>query len=163
MSWPPAVSDFKAYFVREFSYGDGQDSVTDPDITRALNEALDGSYFSQGLWDTVQQRTTALLYLAAHLMVMNIQQMAGGLSAVPRGRGVRNAGEGVQVSKGVGPSNVTYMVPSPRVAENPMFLYFFMTTFGQRYMQMAEPRTVGNMAIVGGPNGYFPPDGFNPV
>lgn len=163
MSFPPAVADFKNYFVREFVYGDGSDAVMDADITRALNEAGDGSYFSRGLFDTIAQQTTAYLYLAAHLMVMNIQQMAGGLSAIPRGRGMRNVGESITVAKGIGQANVTYMPVPERVASSPTLLYFFMTTFGQRYMQMVTPRLIGNFAIVSGPNANFGPAPFNPV
>ena len=152
MAWPPQVADFKAYFVREFVYGQGQDAVTDADIARALTEAQDGSYFSVSLWDTLNQQITANLYLTAHLLVMNIQQMAGGLSAIPRGRGTRNVGESVPVSKGVGQASVTYMPVPPRVAESPTLLYFFMTTFGQRYMQMVTPRLIGNFQVVAGPD-----------
>lgn len=151
MAWPPTVDSFKSKFNREFIYGDGADKVQDGDIQRGLDEALDGSYFNQSLFDTEGQQTSALLYLAAHLMVMNIQA-AGGLSAVPRGRGVRNAGEGVMVSKGIGQVNVTYQVPPERVSSSPTLLYFFQTTFGQRYMQMVTPRLIGNAAVVCGPN-----------
>ena len=163
MPWPPVVSDFKAYFVREFVYGDGKDSVTDPDITRALNEAADGSYFSQSNWDTVAQSTTAFLYLTAHILVTNIQQMAGGLSAINRGRGVRSVGESVPVSKGIGQASVTYMQVPERVASSPTLLYFFMTAFGQRYMQMVAPRLIGNFAVVAGPNELTGPSINNSV
>ncbi len=148
-SWPPTIADFKAKFAREFVYDVGLDAVTDNDIQRGLDEAA--PLFNQSLFDIEADQKSAYLFIAAHNMVMNIQS-AGGLSAVPRGRGTRNVGEGVTVSKGVGQANVTYQVPPPRVAESPTLLYFFRTDFGQRYIQLVSPRLIGNMAVVSGPN-----------
>lgn len=153
-NFPPIVSDFQAQFSREFIYGTGLDSVTNNDIIRALNEA--GIMFNPCLWDTTTPIGTsseggiAYMYLAAHLMVLNIQQMAGGLSAIQRGKGVRNSAEGVAVSSGIGAASVTYQVPPPRVAENAILMDFFRTTFGQRYMAMIEPRLIGNVVTVSG-------------
>jgi hypothetical protein len=149
MGWPPAVADFKTKFAREFVYGTGLDAVTDNDIQRGLDEAGDGSLYSISNFDNPTQQANAYLYLAAHLMVVNIQG-AGGLSAIPRGRGVRNIGEGIQVSKGVGQANVAYMPVPDRVASSPTLLYLFQTTFGQRYMQMVAPRLIGNVQMVAG-------------
>lgn len=148
-SFPPTVGDFKTYFSREFNYSSGLDSVTDNDITRALGEVP--PLYNQALLDTTTDQINAYLYIAAHLMVMNIQG-AGGLSAIPRGRGVRNVGEGVAVAKGVGQANVTYQVPPDRVSSSPTLLYFFRTDFGQRYLAMVAPRLIGNIAVVCGPN-----------
>lgn len=153
MAWPPVRADFKTKFFREFIYGTGLDSVTDNDIDRALDEVP--PLFNQSLLDTTADQTSAYLYITAHIMVMNIQG-AGGLSAIPRGRGVRNVGEGVQVSKGIGQANVTYQVPPDRIAQSGTLLYFFRTDFGQRYIQMILPRLTGNMAVVAGPNANFP-------
>lgn len=155
-NFPPQVSDFQAQFPtgREFIYGTGFDAVKDTDIQRALNEA--GIMFNPDLWDgvtpigTSSEAGIAYMYLAAHLMVLNIQQMAGGLSAVPRGRGVRNSAEGVAVASGVGQASVTYQAPPPRVAENAVLMDLFRTTFGQRYITMMEPRLIGNVMVVSG-------------
>lgn len=153
-AFPPTVADYKGQFSREFTYGTGLDSATDNDIQRGLNEA--GIMFNAGLWDcttaigTSSEGGIAYLYLAAHLMVLNIQQMAGGLSAVPRGKGVRNSAEGIVVSAGVGAASVSYQVPPERVAQNSVLLDLFRTTFGQRYMAMLEPRLIGNVMIVSG-------------
>lgn len=149
MAWPPSIAEFQAQFVREFVYGTGYNSVQDADITRAITDSL--PFFNQSLFPDQQTILTAFLYLAAHTLVMNIQG-AGGLSARPFGRGVRNVGEGVQVSKGVGPTNTSYQVPPERIAQNPMFLYLFRTDFGQRYMMIMEPYTVGSAFVVCGPN-----------
>lgn len=153
MPFPPSVQDFKGFFVREFIYDVGLDSVTDNDISRALSEAY--VQYNPSLFDastligTLTESAIAFLYLAAHILVLNVQG-AGGLSALPRGRGVRNVGEGVVVSKGVGSANVSYQVPPPTVADSPILLYYFRTDFGQRYLQILMPRLIGNVALVGG-------------
>jgi len=165
-NFPPLVSDFKAYFVegREFIYGTGFDTVRDPDIQRGLNEA--GIMFNPSLWDTVTPIGTsseagiAYMYLGAHRMVMNIQQLSGGLSAVPRGKGTRNSPEGVVVASGVGSASVSYQVPPPRVAENAVLMDLFRTTFGQIYMAMLEPRLIGRVFVA---PGSFPAAPFGNV
>lgn len=149
MAWPPQSSDFKNYFQREFIYGPGHDAVTDSDINRALTEALDGSVFSVSLWDNLAQQTTAYLYLAAHLLWENIN-MAGGLSALPRGRGIRDYGEGIQASKGVGGANVNYVDPPDRIKSSPTLMRLWRSTFGMRYCQMVTPRLIGNFQVVSG-------------
>ena len=153
-NFPPQVTDFKAQFPREFPYGTGLDFVTDGDILSAIAEAW--ILFNPGLWDCTtpigrsSEASIAYNYLAAHVMVIKIQQMAGGLSATPRGKGTRNSAEGVVVASGVGAANVSYQVPPPRVAENAVLMDLFRTTFGQRYMAMIEPRLVGNIMVVSG-------------
>jgi hypothetical protein len=162
-NFPPLVSDFMAFFRpgREFIYGDGFDAVQIPDIQRGLNEA--GMQFNPDLWDTTtpvgstSEAGIAYMYLAAHRMVMAIQQLSGGLSAVPRGKGPRNAVQGVPVASGVGQANVSYQAPPPRVAESAVLLDLFMTTFGQIYMAMMEPRLVGNVYTV---PGHWPVSAF---
>ncbi len=157
-NFPPSVADFKAQFRREFIYDVGLNAVEDSDISRALNEA--GLMFNPCLWDsntpvgTSTEAGIAYMYLGAHLMVLNLQQMAGGLSAIPRGKGVRNSPEGVVVASGVGAAHVTYQVPPPRVAENAVLMDLFRTTFGQRYMAMIEPRLIANVAVVSGRSNF---------
>lgn len=162
MAFPPAVADFKAYFVREFIYGDGNDTVRDSDITRALNEAQDGSVFPNSVWDSVAQQTTANLYLTAHLLWENIN-MAGGLSAIPRGRGVRDYGEGIVVSKAVGQASVNYQAPPDYVAKSASLSRLWRSTFGMRYVQMLYPRLLGNVQVVAGPSADLQDQSRNPV
>lgn len=155
MAWPPSVSDFKDRFFREFIFGDGLDTITDRDITRALAEAGDGSLFSQSNFDTLPQQTTAFLYLAAHFIWKNVNQ-AGGLSAVPRGRGVRAAAEGITNSKGVGQVNVQYQAPPDWIAQSPTLSALWASPYGRDYLTMLGPRLRGNMAVVGGPDDITP-------
>lgn len=161
MSWPPVASDFKGYFTREFIYGQGQDSVTDADITRAINEANDGSVFPMSVWDSTVQQTNAFLYLTAHLLWENID-IAGGLSAIARGRGLNGDGEGITNSKTIEQVSVNYEPPPDRIKSSPYLSRLWRSKFGMRYCQMLTPRLIGNFAIVAGPDGCNP-SGYNPV
>lgn len=151
-NWPPAISDFKATFVREFNYGTGLDSVTDQDIQRGLNEM--SPLFNIILFDQPTDQMSAYLYGAAHFMVSNIQN-AGGLSAIPRGRGVRSSGSAPVTSKSVGSVSLSYQWPEI-VTNSPVLNQFTKTEFGSRYLQMVAPLLVGNAAIVCGPGPYGP-------
>lgn len=154
MAWPPAVSDFKAQFVREFIYGKGLDTITDNDIQRAINEAP--PRFNQSLLDTLTEQTSAFLYLAAHIMWVNIQN-AGGLSAVPRGRGVRATANGIVISKSVGQVSETDQAPPERISSSPTLSELWSSPFGRVYLGMISPRLIGNMAVVCGPNQVIVP------
>lgn len=150
--FPPAVSDFKAFFVREFAYGLTNDLVTDADVTRALSEA--GMDFNSGLWLNTVEMSTAYLYVAAHFLALNIQN-AGGLSASNLSRGVNSAGGGVIESKAVGSVSVGYAIPD-FVRQNPMLSQFMQTGFGQKYLALIWPRLVGNVLFVPGGSGCEP-------
>ena len=81
MNMPPAVGDFKTYFVRDFNFapsGDANnlDFITDTDITRAINEGLIN--FNQELFG--DNATTIFMYLAAYTLVVNLQNSAKGIS-----------------------------------------------------------------------------------
>lgn len=154
MAYPPVVVDFKAFWVREFIYGDGPDKVMDADITRALAEVI--PLFNAANLSTVAEQTVAYLYAAAHFLTINVQG-AGGLSAVKRGRGVRNVSEGIQTAKSVGQVSVTYQPPPDLVAKSPVLSPFWQTDFGKRYIQMVMPGLIGNFQVVAGPG----PNQFN--
>ena len=149
MSWPPGVQDFKNKFFREFIYGDGLDTVVDRDIVRALGEVP--PLYNQALLDTVADQSSAYLYLAAHMLWENID-MAGGLSAVPRGRGVRGDTEGIVNSKSVGQVSVNYEPPPDYVKTSPTMMRLWKSKFGAKYIEMIRPRLIGNVAVVCGPN-----------
>lgn len=153
MAWPPGVSDFKAQFVREFIYGSGLDKITDNDIQRALNEAP--PRFNQCLLDTLVEQTAAFLYLAAHIMWVNIQN-AGGLSAVPRGRGVRSQPQAIINSASVGQVSQSNQPPPERISSSPALSELWASPFGRIYVGMISPRLIGNMAVVSGPDAEIP-------
>lgn len=149
MAFPPGVADFKAKFNREFVYGDGQDTVMNSDIERALSEVI--PYYNRALLPDPASQNSAYLYAAAHLMVLNIQG-AGGLSAVKLGLGVDNQAEGIQLSKGLDAANVSYQAPPDYVTSSPTLQFFWTTTFGRAYVGMIYHALLGNMAVVAGPN-----------
>lgn len=149
MAWPPGIADFKAKFVREFVYGDGGNTVMDTDITRALGEV--DPYYNQALLNSTDQQTSAYLFIAAHLMVLNIQT-AGGLSAVNLGLGVRNVAENFQVSKSLGSASISHEPPPTYVSGSPTLSFLWRTTFGQSYIAMIYHSLIGNFSVVAGPN-----------
>jgi hypothetical protein len=146
MGYPPSVSDFQAYFTRDFNYGSGPTNVTPADIQRGLNEAV--MVFNPGLWSSTTEQMVAYLYVAAHFMVLNIQE-AGGLSAQNLSRGVQSKGGGTIESKGVGSVNVSFAVPD-FVRQSPILSQFMRTDYGQKYIQLITPRLVGNVTVVAG-------------
>ena len=149
MAFPPAVSDFKSRFTRDFIYGGavGGDQVSDVDIQNALNDAV--PLFNQSLWSSTIETTTAFLFLAAHLLVMNLRP-AGGLASINVGKGANAGGGGVVISKSVGSISLSYSIPM-RIQNSPILGPFMRTDYGQRYLQMLSPRLVGNVQVVGGP------------
>ena len=156
MTAPADVADFKDQFDRDFIYGDGKDSVRDIDIQRGLNEA--DSIFNPDIWVSAAEQKIAYLYASAHFMVMNIQ-MAGGLSAKPKGLGVRNRGGGIIAGKSVGQVSVTNGMPDS-IVNDPILNQFMRTDYGLRYLAILTPRLVGNIAVVTGFNDVDVPDGF---
>lgn len=145
-SFPPSVADFKAYFNRDFIYGPGLNTVQDTDIQRGLNETM--FVFNQALWGSDYEVATAYLYASAHFMVLNIQA-AGGLNATNMGVGVQSKGGGTIESKGVGSVNVGFAVPD-FVRQSPILSQFMRTDYGQSYLQLLNPRLVGNIQVVSG-------------
>lgn len=147
VNYPPQVSDFQARFTRDFLYGDGLDKVTNNDIQNALNDAV--PLFNQRLWSSPTETTTAFLFLAAHLLVLNLRP-AGGLSALNVGKGTRSGAGGVVLSKTVGSISLSYSIPM-HIQNSPILSQFMRTDYGQRYLQMVAPRLVGHVHIAAGP------------
>jgi len=146
MTFPANVADFKSEFDRDFIYGTGLSTVRDVDITRAMVQG--NSLFNGNLWSSDDETKLAFLLVSAHCLVLNIQ-MAGGLQSKPTGQGINNKGGGIQSSKSVGQVSVNYAIPQS-VVESPVLNQFMRTDYGQRYLQMAAPRLVGNMVLLPG-------------
>lgn len=147
---PPAtVADFKARWgPRDFRYGSGYDTVMDADITSAFADSM--HVYKPALFSPAEGKD-AFLYLAAHYVRTNIQAV-GGLVAggTPEGLGVENQAEQVLSGAGVSGVNTTYIEPPERVKRNPIFLPLWNTTYGQKYVGMALPKTTGAVGSVGG-------------
>jgi Protein of unknown function (DUF4054) len=148
-TFPPAITDFKSYFNRDFIYGGDGDmnKIQDNDITRALNEA--NSVFNTALWSGDPESATAYLYIAAHYLVQNIK-MAGGIGGQSLNAGLNSRGGGGAVqSKSVGSVSLNYALPES-ITNNPILFSFMETDYGVRYLNMVIPRLVGTIFVVPG-------------
>lgn len=132
------VSDFKALFVRDFTYGTTTDTVMDADITRAFSEAK--ANFNQGLFDSDDTLKLAYLYLTAHYMVLDIRGSIAGIAG---------GGEYSVASKSAGSVSESYAIPQAYM-DNPLLSYLAKTSYGQKYLSIVLPRLVGNIGAVAG-------------
>jgi hypothetical protein len=83
----PSVDAFKAYFVRDFPYGDDFNFVMDADINRAILDT--SSVINPALSSDLDSYTTHFLLLAAHNLVMNLRASSQGISGQYSGHGRR--------------------------------------------------------------------------
>jgi hypothetical protein len=142
---PSTVSDFKAYFDRDFPFGTGFDTVRDNDISKALSEAT--LVFNPALFNTDEAKV-AFLYASAHFLALNIQS-AGGLIAVGPGDGVNSQGDGFVSNKSVGSVSATIAF-SDRIMQSPILSQFMRTNYGQKYLALVSARLVGAGSVVAG-------------
>lgn len=157
---PPAtVAQFKAMFVRDFTYGPGKDAVMDSDIQSALN--MTSGVFNPALFSTApigvppnltSESLICYLNASAHFMVLSLQAV-GGLGK--QGKGVSSQGEGIVGNKGVGGVSVGYVWPST-VTDNAFLFQFTKTSYGQAYLQVLMTRLVGNVGAVWGEGANTP-------
>ncbi len=158
---PPAtLPDFKKRFARDFKYGKGTETVTDDDIANAMTDAM--LVFNPRLF-SVADGWNGFLYLTAHFVRINIEA-AGGLQAETEGLGIENQAEQVLNSAGVGGVQKSYVDPPDWVKRFPLLQQLWLTTYGQKYVAMVQPKLVGNIGIVPGPTdlgtGPMPPVPF---
>jgi hypothetical protein len=152
---PVTVQQFQSFFVRDWKYGPGLDSVMDSDIQNALNIA--STYFNASLFsdvalgapgqtnNTTSEQTLAYLYAAAHFLVLNIQAV-GGLNGLSSGDGLSSGSSGPIGSKNAGGLSASYQWPQD-IINNPMLYQFTRTNYGQQYLQMLAPKLVGVVGI----------------
>src|SRR5690606_38879219 len=77
-TWP-SVSDFKAYFTRDFPYGeDPSTAIVDADITKAIGEAKFN--VNETLFATQEQFTIGCMYAIAHYLVMDLRASSQGIN-----------------------------------------------------------------------------------
>lgn len=145
MTQPAAIADFKSKFDRDFPFGPGKESVRDSDIQNAFDMA--DTDFNVAIWISTAESKLAYLYLAAHILALNIQN-AGGLDG-GAGGGVDSASGGIIQSKSVGQVSVNYNVQDA-LNNDPILGPFMRTGYGQQYVQMARPRIVGGGYVVAG-------------
>jgi len=135
----PTVSDFKAYFVRDFPYGtDMETTVLDSDIQKALDKAA-LQINSKCLSDQAEY-TQGYLLLAAHYLVMALRTAS---------QGIASSYKGDVASRSVGGVSESYSIPE-WINQNPLYSSFTRTGYGNEYLLMILPCLVGNILVVDG-------------
>lgn len=136
MSIAPTVALFKTQFFRDFPYAPAEDPtnldyVTDTDITNAINEAL--LNFNDSLFGDLS--LTVFMYLAAHILVMNIRNSSMGLSSLAKFALDSTSVGGVSISNNI----------NDQFKNDPLFSSFLTTGYGKKYLDLVYPFTVGNV------------------
>ena len=132
--YPPQVSDFKAYFARDFSFAPADDQsnlnsyIVDEDVTRAIAEAE--IHFNSDLF---QDPGTVFMYLVAFHLISNLQNSAKGISSQSK----------FPISStSVGGVSITFHIPD-RYAKDPMIQQYTKNGYGMKYIEFALPVLVG--------------------
>lgn len=141
----PAISDFKAYFNRDFPYSNADlSTVQDNDIQKALDQQQNlinpCLFYNQAIY------TQGALLMAAHFMVLNLRASA---------QGIAGKFDWLQSSKSVGGVSGSFSIPE-RLLENPEFSILVSTTYGTQFLYIVLPLLTGEMYSVYGPR----PEGF---
>jgi hypothetical protein len=138
--YPITVDDFKGWFSRDFPYSASGDlsGITDQDILKAFAEA--SMNFNSSLFGTCEEQKLGFLYLAAHYLVIDIQNSTQGLNGKY---------EGVMASKSVGSVSVGYQIPD-WVMAHPIYSLLSQSKYGMKYLSLIIPLLVGNIAAVRG-------------
>lgn len=138
-SWtPPTVADFKAQFVRDFPYAPANSQndlkyILDSDVQSAINTAQVN--FNTGLFGS--NTTIIFMYLAAHTLVMAIRNSSMGLNSQAKFP---------LDSAGVGSVSISNNI-NEQFASDPLFSGLLKTGYGQMYLDIVYPYTVGNVEL----------------
>jgi hypothetical protein len=138
--YPITVKDFKGWFTRDFPYSASGDlsGITDQDLLKAFAEA--NMNFNPTLFSTVDEQKLGFLYLAAHYLVIDIQNSSQGLGGKY---------EGIMSSKSVGSVSVGYTIPD-WVMGHPIYSLLSQSKYGMKYLSLIIPQLVGNISAVHG-------------
>lgn len=133
-----AIADFKTYFSRDFVYSATPAlGVTDADLTRAFGEA--SANFNETLFEAPTDQI-AYFYLAAHYLCSALQMAVQGKNSVSHFPAA---------SRSVGAVLESYSIP-PWVGNNPILSSISTTRYGQQYLNMVYPRTLGRIGVFSG-------------
>lgn len=130
-----APTDFKAFFIRGFTYGASLPSVTDPEIQNAINDA--SGVINQGLYPDDATTTRALLFLSAHFLQesLDMGNSQGQPSAIQTSRSALGISEGLAV---------------PQWMLEGAYALFATTGYGRRFLEISKPFIDGAVFSVGG-------------
>lgn len=135
----PSVADFKAFFDRDFPYGDDMDtSILDSDITKAF--VFTNINFNPALFADQGSYNAGYLLLSAHYLVMNLRASS---------QGINGQFNFLQNSKGVGSVNEGFAIPQ-RVLDNPDWAVLMKTNYGAQFLQLILPQLAGQVYVVAG-------------
>ncbi len=139
----PDSAAFRTYFRRDFPFADEgeaelDDLVGDDDIARALLEA--SLSINERLFTSQDSFTTAFLYLAAHNLVVNIQNST---------QGVLGQGTWLQSAKSVQGVSESFVIPE-RIQRSPVFAALSKTRYGMKYLEFVGPLLLGQVFVVRG-------------
>jgi hypothetical protein len=145
MSWSlPTVSDFKAYFARDFNFATVQNEplndeyVLDSDITKAITEA--SINFNSELYGEDALVTAVFMYLVAFHLVVNIQNSA---------KGIASQSKFPISASSVGGVSVNFQIPT-RFTDDAYICQFTQNGYGMKYLSLALPYLVGNVTLIEG-------------
>lgn len=144
ITYPITVSEFKAWFYRDFPYSSdesgesGEDGITDLDLLKAFAEA--SMNFNPALFATEQDQKLGFLYLAAHYLVIDIQNSS---------QGINGKYEGIMSSKSVGSVSAGYTIPD-WVMASPIYSLLSQSKYGMKYLSLIIPQLIGNISVVKG-------------
>ena len=133
--YPPAVSDFKSYFARDFNFAPADDQnnidqyIVDADITRAIAEA--SINFNDGLFES-STLGQIFVYLVAFHLVSNLQNSAKGISSQSKFPISSNS---------VGGVSVNFHIPD-RYAKDAMIQQYTKNGYGMKYIEFVLPYLV---------------------
>lgn len=134
----PTVTDFKNYFFRDFPYGSTLDTVTDQDISNALQ--MCDINFNPNFWASQATFTIGYLLLTAHFMVMSLRASSQGISGQY---------SWLENSKSVGSVSDSFQIPQ-RILDNPELAMLSKTNYGARYLFLILPQLTGQVFSVCG-------------
>lgn len=138
--FPATVEDFKGWFSRDFPYSENGDlaGVRDIDIEKAFMEA--SMNFNSQLFETCEEKKLGFLYLAAHYLVIDLQNSS---------QGINGKYEGIMSTKSVGSVSVGYTIPD-WVMASPIYSLLSQTRYGMKYLSLIIPLLIGNIGVVKG-------------
>lgn len=131
---PPTYAQFQAQFFRDFPYAPLDDNtslnfVQPIDITNAIN--LANADFNPGLFGT--NAVLIFMYLAAHYLVLALRNSSMGLNSQAKFPLDASSVGGVSISNNI----------NERFANDANFAKYLTTGYGQMYITLAYPYTVG--------------------
>jgi len=135
----PSVTDFKAFFTRDFPYGtDPNVAVLDADIAKAMTFA--NMNINPALFADQGSYNNGYLLLSAHYLVTNLRSSS---------QGINGQFNFLQAGKGVGSANESFAIPQ-RILDHPYWSMLSKTNYGAEYLQLLLPLLAGQVYTVFG-------------